>query len=108
MKVFSVKTIFFTNSRKFSPSKVSRYTVLFFLQGKNFREITVVLQKQIMQKHVSLKPTSASCSRAYCMDLTPFSSYTVWTHTLTTWTAANWTEKDGAVGPTNFIAVLVE
>ena len=26
-KVFSAKIIFFTNSRKFSPSKVSRYTV---------------------------------------------------------------------------------
>ena len=28
MKVFSTKIVFFTNSRKFSPLKVSRYTVL--------------------------------------------------------------------------------
>ena len=28
VKVFSVKIVFFTSSQKFSPSKVSRYTVL--------------------------------------------------------------------------------
>ena len=66
----------------------------YFFAGQNICRITAVLQKQVMLKRVSLKPTSGSCSRAYCMDLKPFSSYTVWTHTLTTWTAANWTEKD--------------
>ena len=32
MQVFSMKIVFFTNSQKFSPSKVSRYTICHFTE----------------------------------------------------------------------------